>query len=164
MYAAPRPGPEMPCDLGPESPARPVARAGRRVSTRPLVLGAIFLGGCVGGLARYGLSAALPTSQGWPWGTFAANTLGALLLGLLLVLLLERWTAPPWVRAGLGTGLLGSFTTMSGVALTVDMLALDRHVTTAAGFLAASMLAGLGAAALGMLLGRCLLAHHVRER
>lgn len=130
-----------------------------RPVVRPPLLGVIFLGGCVGGLARHGLSLALPTTGGWPWGTFCANTLGAFLLALLLVLLLERGPAPPWVRAGLGTGLLGAFTTMSAVVLTVDTLALDGQHVTAAGFLAASMVAGLGAAALGLVLGRTLVAH-----
>lgn len=157
MHAADDPGPEPDGWAVLEAP-RPPARTGTRVSARPLILGVIFLGGCAGGLARYGLGLALPPADGWPWGTLTANTLGAFLLGVLLVVLLERGTAPPWVRAGLGTGLLGAFTTMSGVALTVDTLALDGRVAAAAGFLTASMLAGLVAAACGLLLGRAVVA------
>jgi fluoride exporter len=121
---------------------------------RPSLLALVFAGGCVGGLARHGLSVALPVSGGWPWGTLVANTLGAFLLAALLVLLLERWAAPGWVRPAVGTGVLGSFTTMSAVVVTVDTLAADRQVAAAAGFLAVSMVAGLAAAVAGVVLAR----------
>lgn len=122
--------------------------------TRPGILAAVFAGGCAGGLARYAVTLALPPSGGWPWGVLVANTAGAFLLALLLVLLLERWSAPPWVRPAFGTGLLGSFTTMSSVVVTVDVLVVDGRLATAAGILAVSLLAGLVAAGLGFALGR----------
>lgn len=136
------------------SPTVAAGRPRRQVTVRPHLLAAIFVGGCAGGLARYGLTLALPPSGGWPWGILVANTAGAFLLAALLVLLLELWTAPPWVRPALGTGLLGAFTTMSSVVVTVDVLVVDARLATAAGFLTASMVTGLVAAGLGLALGR----------
>jgi CrcB protein len=53
-----------------------------RVDRRELA--AIFVGGPIGALARYGLAEALPHHRGaWPWATFAGNIAGALLLGYL---------------------------------------------------------------------------------
>jgi CrcB protein len=53
-----------------------VARVDRRE------LGAIFVGGAVGALARVGLVAAGLVDAGeWPWPTFVANVAGAFLLG-----------------------------------------------------------------------------------
>ena len=52
-----------------------------RVDRRELA--AIFLGGAIGALARYGLAETLPHDAGsWPWATFAVNLTGAFALGL----------------------------------------------------------------------------------
>ncbi len=49
---------------------------------RDLTLLAVAVGGAVGAWARLGLAELLPTEPGrWPWGTFAANIVGCLLLG-----------------------------------------------------------------------------------
>ena len=47
---------------------------------------AVALGGVVGALARYAISAGVPHSDraAWPWATFATNLLGCLLLGVVL--------------------------------------------------------------------------------
>lgn len=130
----------------------PGAAAGRAT------LAAVFVGGAAGGMARHGLTAALPASSGWPWGTFAANTSGAFLLAVLLVLVLELRSPAPWVRPGLGTGFCGAFTTMSAVAVAVDTLAADGRLTSAIAFLSGSLVVGLAAAAAGVVAGRALVA------
>ena len=44
----------------------------------------VFLGGAIGTLARAGLAvAAVPDPGRWPWPTFVANIVGAVLLGML---------------------------------------------------------------------------------
>lgn len=118
------------------------------------VSGLVFVGGFAGGLARHGLTLVLPGAGGWPWGAFAANTVGAFLLAVLVVLVVELFDSPWWTRPALGTGFCGAFTTMSAVVVTVDTLAMQQRPGTAAAFLAASMLAGLAAATLGLLAGR----------
>jgi fluoride exporter len=122
------------------------------------VLGQVFAGGCAGGLARYGLGLLLPDADGgWPWGVLTANTLGAFLLALLLVTTARLAPGSGWLRPTLGTGFCGAFTTMAAVAVFVDETVVD-DVATATGFLAASMLAGLGAALLGIAVARALVA------
>lgn len=110
---------------------------------------AVFLGGAVGGLARWGLSDWLGAGAeggAWPWGTLVANTLGALLLGAAVVHLLP---ARPRAHALLGPGLCGALTTFSTLQLEVVRLLRDGHAPTALGYLAVTLVAGLGAVRLG---------------
>ena len=53
-------------------------------------LAAIYAGGVLGALARVGLEEAAPHGvASWPWATFAANMVGALLLGYFVTRLGE---------------------------------------------------------------------------
>ncbi len=126
----------------------------RRQASGGAVVGLVFVGGAAGGVARHGLTLALPAPGGWPWGTFSANTVGAFLLAVVVVVVVELFDSPWWARPALGTGFCGAFTTMSAVVVTVDTLAMQQRPWTGAGFLAVSMLAGLAAATLGLLVGR----------
>ena len=115
----------------------------------------IALGGFAGGDARYALGLEWPEKPGvFPWTTFGINVSGAFVLALLLVLILEVWNAPVWLRPLLATGFLGAFTTFSAVTFAlvqfIDSSQWDLFLAYA-GF---STLAGLAAASLGMLLGR----------
>jgi len=76
---------------------------------------AIAAGGAIGALLRFWVSSGvyLLLGRGFPYGTLAVNLLGSFAMGLLYVLLLERMTAGPEVRAALLIGLLGAFTTFS---------------------------------------------------
>jgi fluoride exporter len=142
-------------DLGPEGetavdgpvPSRP----------GPLILLAVLTGGLAGTLARYevAISWAAPAGH-FPEAIFAINTSGSFLLGLLLTALLRP---PPHfraLRALLGTGLLGGWTTYSTVAVGASALTKQGHLPLAAAYLGASLAAGLVAVGLGMALGRAL--------
>jgi CrcB protein len=121
----------------------------------PPVVAAVFVGGCAGGLARYGLTLALPASSTeWPWAVLIANVAGSFLLGLLLVLLLERWPSSTLVRPLLGTGFCGGFTTMSSVVVATDRLLADGHGVLALAYVATTAVTGLAAAGAGLLVGR----------
>ena len=90
--------------------------------------------------------------EAFPWGTLGVNVLGAFMLGALVSLAWDR--TPAWARAGLGPGLLGSFTTFSALAVSlVTLVAADQWILAAA-YLAASIVLGLAAALLGLRLGR----------
>jgi CrcB protein len=93
----------------------------REFSWRQLgVLGMIALGGGLGGLARHGLAVAVPALPGRiPWGTLGANVIGCALIGVLMVLVTEVWSAHRLLRPFLGVGLLGGFTTFSTYAAEV---------------------------------------------
>jgi CrcB protein len=81
---------------------------------RVRALGLVAVGGALGSLLRYGLDLWVP---GWPpFGTLAANALGAFLLGVVLyeAHLAER--LDPATRLLVGTGFCGSLTTYSTFA------------------------------------------------
>lgn len=93
----------------------------RELSRRQLgVLGVIALGGGLGGLGCYGLALADPAASGQvPRGTFTANVIGCALIGVLMVLITDVWSAHRLLRPFLGVGLLGGFTTLSTYAVEV---------------------------------------------
>lgn len=85
------------------------------------------------------------TPAAWDWATLVVNTLGA----ALLVLVLARRPLDR-VRLLVGTGVLGGFTTFSGLALDVVLLLDAGRVVVAGAYVTTSVLTLL----LGGLLGR----------
>ena len=122
---------------------------------RGRIYGVIALGGFAGGDARYALGLAWPDKPGvFPWTTFGINVSGAFVLALLLVLILEAWQAPTWLRPLVGTGFLGAFTTFSAVAFALDRFAAADQWVLFSAYMGFSVLAGLAAASFGVVLGR----------
>ena len=122
---------------------------------RPDVLAAVGVGGAAGATARYWLAQAVhPGAGGFPWATFWINVTGSFALGLLIVLLLERFPPTRYVRPLLGTGFLGGYTTFSTLAVEVDRLGRHGHWETAVGYGLASLVAGLAAVFAGIALAR----------
>jgi CrcB protein len=116
-------------------------------------LAAVLVGGVVGTGLRLAIDAAVPhTDTSFPLSTLVINSVGAFLLGALVARL---WaTAPSWLKAGLGAGLLGSFTTFSAFAVSLVSLTASGEWMTALGYLGLTLVLGLGAAWLGLSLGR----------
>jgi len=116
-------------------------------------LAAVAVGGMLGTALRLAIELLVPHADSEPpWGILAANTAGALVLGLFVG---RVWpVAPDWLRAGLGTGLLGSFTTFSAVAVALAGMTAADQALQAGAYLAATLVLGFGAAALGLRLGR----------
>lgn len=116
----------------------------------------VFVGGAVGTAARAALDAAIPKPGGFPLAILVINVLGALLLGILLEALLRPVPEPVAVadlRLLLGTGVMGGFTTYSTLALGAVELAHGGLPWVGIGYLALSVLLGIAAATLGILLG-----------
>ena len=117
---------------------------------------AVALGGATGSVLRYLISKWMSDQDlgAFPYGIFAVNVIGALLLGLIATLLLERVQVSDPVRLALTVGLLGGFTTFSTLAF--DSLALldDGRWHLALLNLAGSAAAGLAAVWLGQQLAR----------
>lgn len=122
----------------------------RRVSG--LELAAVFFGGLIGTSLRLLIDLALAHDlDEFALSTLLVNTLGAFALGLLVAALWPR--VPGWVRAGLGPGILGSFTTFS--ALAVSVVALGQAGDPVGAVLTVVLSLGLGmlAAWAGLTLG-----------
>jgi fluoride exporter len=117
---------------------------------------AVFLGGGVGAAARHGvnlLSAQMGSSR-FPWGTLAINVLGSLLIGILAEWFALRIQLPQSLRLFLIPGVLGGFTTFSAFSLEVGLLMERGQTAAAAGYVLASVFAGVGAMFAGMHLVR----------
>lgn len=116
-------------------------------------LAAVIVGGVIGTGLRLAIDATLPhPDQGFPLSTLIINSVGAFALGALVS---RFWSsAPSWLRAGLGAGLLGSFTTFSAVAVSLVALTEAGEITTALGYLGLTVVFGLAAAWLGLMLGK----------
>jgi len=113
-----------------------------RVDRRELA--AIFVGGAIGALARYGMSEAFPHHRGtWPWATFAVNIAGALLLGYLTTRLQERLPPSAYRRPLLGTGFCGGLTTFSTMQVELLQMLDAGERGLAAEYAAASIAAGI---------------------
>lgn len=114
---------------------------------------AVALGGAVGSVMRYGLSLMWP-ARGFPYATLTINLVGSFLMGFLLMVLTERVALDPALRAGLLAGVLGGLTTFSAFSME-NVLLLERgQVTLAILYILCSVLGGLLAAWLGMVLAR----------
>jgi len=119
---------------------------------------AIAFGGALGALGRYWMSNAVYRLLGrdFPYGTLAVNVLGSLALGWLYVLLIERLHVAAEWRGLLIVGFLGAFTTFSTFSLETLAL-LEQGAYWKAGMnVLVSVVACIGAAWLGMVLGRTL--------
>ncbi|TNC46123.1 fluoride efflux transporter FluC [Mumia zhuanghuii] len=131
--------------------------SGRRVRRRLRLVAVVAAGGAVGTLARALLAEALPHVEGQlPYATLIANVSGAFLLGLLLERLLRAGAETPGrrlVRLGLGTGVLGGFTTFSGLGLEVTLLARADAGATALAYALGSVVLGLAACLAGVAIG-----------
>jgi CrcB protein len=118
-----------------------------------LALVAVLIGGAIGTGLRLGLDDlfAVPDNA-FPVSTLIINVVGSLLLGFLVA---RVWpTAPAWIRAGVGPGILGGFTTFSAVMISMVTLAASGGVLLALVYLVATLVLGIGAAALGVVVGR----------
>jgi len=112
-----------------------------RLDGRELV--AIYAGGVAGALARVGLAQAAPHGAGsWPWATFAANMVGALLLGYFVTRLQERLPPSSYRRPFLGTGFCGALTTFATLQLELFSMLDTGHLALAGGYAAATLAGG----------------------
>lgn len=121
----------------------------------PGVLLVVALGGALGSLVRWAVGLVAPTSEGVvPWSTLAVNVGGSLAVGLLMVLVVDVLPAQRYVRAFWGVGVLGGFTTFSAYAVELRQLLVADAFVVALGYLTATVVLGLMAAAAGLVLGR----------
>jgi CrcB protein len=77
----------------------------------------VFIGGGLGSTLRYGVGKYLnSTPDGFPYGTFAANIIGSLLIGIILGMAAKNNNISENTMLFLATGFCGGFTTFSTFA------------------------------------------------
>lgn len=97
------------------SSAQPLAAGSSTASSGIAQFFGICLGGALGTGARHAVSVFCLQTFGpaFPYGTFAVNSIGSLLLGMIMqVAYTTELLSPTW-RLILGTGVMGGFTTYS---------------------------------------------------
>lgn len=114
----------------------------------------IGLGGATGTMLRFLIESTLPpAANGWPTATFIVNVSGAFILAALLEVLALQGTDAGWrrrVRLGVGTGLLGGYTTYSSFMVEAALLDQAGQYIVAFAYVVISVVLGLIAAVAGM--------------
>ena len=132
--------------------------ATRTLSMKRYIL-AVFCGGFLGTLARYGLSLTIQgwLGKSWPYDILAINLSGTLLLAFISTLADAAFLIGPTRRLLINTGFMGAYTTFSSLALG-DVLLLNKgQLLPALLYLVVSLPGGLCAVGLGDWLGQLLL-------
>lgn len=113
----------------------------------------VFLGGGFGSVLRYIIGKYLNSPQsGIPFGTFTANILGSLLIGVFLGLAAKNDTLSQNQTLLLATGFCGGFTTFSTFAYENHVFLKAGDFTSFAVYTVVSFVIGFLAVFLGMFL------------
>lgn len=114
----------------------------------------VATGGALGALARYGAGMAalrMTGAAGWPWGTFAVNLIGGLLIGLVTGWIAFKSSATSEsIRLFAVVGVLGGFTTFSAFSLELVQMLERREMAIAALYALASVILSVGAVFVGL--------------
>lgn len=117
----------------------------------------VFIGGGFGSVLRYLLGKYLNNVEsGIPYGTFAANILGSLLIGLILGFAIKNDTLSSNQTILLATGFCGGFTTFSTFAYENHVMLKSGDFMNFAIYTIASFAVGFLAVFLGMYLVKTL--------
>lgn len=118
--------------------------------------GFIALGGALGALGRYIVSTWVGNRSSivFPWGTFSVNVLGCFVLGVIYILGTEKLMISANMRTFLTVGFLGAFTTFSTFSLDTLKMMLSGEEKIAFIYVMVSIVIGLIATYLGMVIAK----------
>ena len=112
----------------------------------------VAVGGAIGSALRYeyGRFSVRLFGIGWPWGTLGVNIIGGLVMGLFAGWLAARAQGGESLRLFCAVGILGGFTTFSSFSLETMLMIERGEWLSASGYALASVLASVGALAIGL--------------
>jgi fluoride exporter len=119
-----------------------------------MIVAGLLVAGALGALARHLVDHVVQrrVATGLPLGILVVNLSGSLVLGLLVGSALHHGLSTAWLTV-VGTGLIGSYTTFSTFTYdTVRLVEGDRWMVAMLNVVV-SLVAGIGAAAVGLALG-----------
>ncbi|HLH29179.1 MAG TPA: fluoride efflux transporter CrcB [Acidimicrobiales bacterium] len=116
----------------------------------------VGVGGFFGAVSRYWVDGWVSrlTGGGFPWGTFVVNMTGCFVVGVLTTVLTERLLPHPTLRIALTVGFVGAYTTFSTFAYESLRQLQDGALGMALANVGASVVLGVAAAWLGVVVGR----------
>ena len=116
----------------------------------------VATGGAAGAVARYliNISPLSAVFDKFPLPTFVINVAGSFLIGLLLILLIDKWDVGDNLRMAVIVGFLGAFTTFSTFEMEIYGLAKELEFSMALLYLFLSVAAGFIGVIAGAKLGR----------
>lgn len=119
-------------------------------------------GGAIGAALRFlvNQSFALRGLTTFPWATLTVNVLGGFLMGLVMTLVVERFSGSPEIRTFFATGILGGLTTFSAFTYELSQMITADGVASPRLFIyvAVSVLLSLAALYAGMAFARAVIA------
>jgi CrcB protein len=117
----------------------------------------VAVGGAAGSVLRYHAGRVAtnlaPAGSAFPWGTLAVNVAGSLMMGALIGWLARGSLSESGAESArllLGVGLLGGFTTFSAFSGELVTMMHRGQMGMAAGYVAASLAAGVAAVLAGL--------------
>lgn len=110
----------------------------------------IAIGAILGAWLRYGLALWMNGRTWIPWGTFVANAVGGLLIGLAVAHLAAYRDVSPLLRGFFITGFLGALTTFSTFSAEVTALLLDGELVRGISLAALHLFASLVLTVIGI--------------
>ncbi|MFN2464767.1 MAG: CrcB family protein [Candidatus Dormibacteria bacterium] len=118
----------------------------------------IMIAGSVGAAARYGVDGVVSQHfhGAFPWGTLVVNVTASLLLGIVFTVTTERAVIDAPLRFALTTGFIGSYSTFSTLMLESARLVEGASYGLALLNTGGSLVAGMVAVAVGIVVGRAL--------
>lgn len=119
----------------------------------------VAAGGAAGALGRYGVDrlTGMWLGHGFPYSTLIVNVLGSCVLGVVIEASALVWSPSPELRAMIVIGILGAFTTFSAFSLDTVAMFTRGEVVPAVLYVAASVLASIGALWAGMALTKAVI-------
>jgi CrcB protein len=117
-----------------------------------------MIAGSLGAAARYGVDGVVSQHLhgAFPWGTLVVNVTASLLLGIVFTVTTERAVVDGPMRLALTTGFIGSYSTFSTLMLETARLLEDGRYGLALLNGGGSMVAGMVAMGVGILVGRAI--------
>src|SRR5699024_7937936 len=115
---------------------------------------AVGIGGFVGAILRSLISDVIPQVNGFPLATLLINLFGSFLLVYILTAGVKKWQLHPTVILGVGTGLIGSFTTFSTFSVETLHLIENHAYILAAIYILLSLVGGFTLSFIGFLVAK----------